>query len=171
MAGGRVRRRHRWVPIFATETIWLSQLVILALVGVLATALIRATTSGPATGRAEQVLLRLPITLYLGWALLAATAGFGTTFRSLGMPERAGWVTLVSIVLVLVATLVSVIVVGRGSALAGFAFTACWALVAVAVASSSAVVSVVAVLAVLVVAATLILRTAHSRQKGVVLLG
>ena len=42
-----------------------------------------------------------PGDLYLGWATLASAAGFGTTFRSLGMPERAGWTTGVALALVL----------------------------------------------------------------------
>ena len=111
-----------WIPIFTAEVVWLCQIVILALVGCLLVAAQRATRSGPAAGPSEQALLRLPITLYLGWTVLAATAGF-------------------------------VVVVGRGSALAGFAFTTCWALVAI------------------VLAATLVLRTGRSRGKAVILLG
>ncbi|HEX8488334.1 MAG TPA: tryptophan-rich sensory protein, partial [Propionibacteriaceae bacterium] len=83
-----------WVPIFGSRTIWLSQLVILALVACLAVVMIRLTRLGPAETTAERLLLRLPVSLYLGWATLATFAGFGTTLRSLGMPERAGWVTL-----------------------------------------------------------------------------
>ncbi len=160
-----------WIPIFTAETVWLSQLVILALVGCLLVAANRATRSGPAAGLSERALLRLPITLYLGWTVLAATAGFGATFRSFGMPAQAGWVTALSVLLVVGATAGCVAVVARGSGLAGFAFTTCWALVAIVLASSSTVVAVVAALAALIVAATLILRTGRSRSKAVILLG
>ena len=160
-----------WIPIFTAQLVWLSQIVIVALVVCLALAMVRATRTGPAHGLAEQALLRLPITLYLGWALLAATAGFGATLRSFGMPAQAGGVTAISVLLVLIATAVCVIIVGRGSALASFAFTACWALVAIVAASSSVLGSVVAVLAVLIVAATLVLRTGRSSRKAVILLG
>lgn len=160
-----------WIPIFTAQVVWLSQIVIVALVACLAVAMVRATRTGPAHGLAEQALLRLPITLYLGWTVLAATAGFGATFRSLGMPAEAGWVTAVSVLLVLIATGVCVIIVGRGSALASFAFTACWALVAIVAVSTSTLVSVAAVLAVLIVAATLIVRTGRSQDKSRILLG
>lgn len=160
-----------WVPIFGTRTIWLSQIVIVMLVGCLAMATIRLMRSGPAGSQGERWLLRLPVTLYLGWATLASFAGFGTTFRSLGMPERAGWVTVLSVVLLIVATTVSTGVVWRETAVAGFAFTACWALVAVAVATYEAPVRVVALLALVAVLVALVLRTRRSRQAGVALFG
>jgi benzodiazapine receptor len=160
-----------WVPIFSTRTIWLSQLVILALVGCLAVAACRFTRLGPAPTRTERLALRLPVTLYLGWSLLATVAGFGATFRSLGMPERATWVTAVSLLLVLAATVASVVVVGRLVAVAGFAFTTCWALVAVVVASSSGAVRGAAVIALLLILAVLVVRTSKSRRPGAVLFG
>lgn len=160
-----------WVPIFGTRTVWLSQVVIVALVGCLAMATIRLTRLGEAESTAERWLLRLPVTLYLGWATLATFAGFGTTFRSLGMPERADWVTVLSVSLLLVAAAVSVAVVSRETAAAGFAFTACWALVAVAVATYEAPVRVVALVALVVVLAALVRHTLRSRRPMVVLLG
>ena len=160
-----------WVPIFTTRTIWLSQVVILALVGCLAMAARRITGQGPAPDRVERLTFRLPVTLYLGWAALATAAGFGATFRSLGMPEQGGWVTVVSLLLVLAVTVASVVAVGRLVAVAGFAFTACWALVAVTVATSSGAVRAAAVLALLVILAVLVVRTSKSRRPGAVLFG
>jgi hypothetical protein len=160
-----------WVPVFGTRTIWLSQLIILVLVGCLAVAAARLTAAGPASSTAERLLLRLPVTCYLGWATLAAAAGFATTFRSLGMPERAGWVSIVSSVLVLVATAISVYVVTRQTAAAGFAFAACWALAAVAVGTDEPPIRWLTVAALLVVLGALVLRTVRSRQGATVLLG
>jgi benzodiazapine receptor len=160
-----------WVPIFGSRTIWLSQLVILALVGCLAVATVRLTRSGPASGTAERLLLRLPVTGYLGWATLATFAGFGLTLRSFGMPERAGWVTGLSVLLVLVAAAVCVTLVARETAAAGFAFTACWALAAVAVATYETPVRVVALLALAAVLASLVGHVLRSRSGRVVLWG
>ena len=160
-----------WVPVFGTGTIWLSQLVILALVACLSVAATRATRSGRAEGAAEEVLLRLPVMLYLGWATLAGAANFGATFRSLGMPERAWWVTAVSLVLLLLAGAVAVVVVARLTAVAGFVLSACWALVAVAVATDSATVRVGAVVVAVLVLALLLGRSTRSRRARVVLLG
>lgn len=160
-----------WVPVFSTRTIWLSQVVILALVGCLAVAARRLAHLGAAATTTERLALRLPVTLYLGWATLASVAGFGATFRSLGMAERGAGVTAVSLLLLLAATAASVIAVDRLVAAAGFALTACWALLAVAAATEPVVVRVAAVLALLVVLAVLVVRTLHSRQPRTVLLG
>ena len=160
-----------WVPVFVSGAIWLSQVVILALVAFLAVAARRFSATGPAPTQTERLALRLPVTVYLGWATLAAAAGFGTTFRSLGMPERAGWVTALSLLLVLLAAVVSVIAVGRLLAVAGFAFTACWALVAVASATDATAVRVAAGLAGVVILVVLGLRASHSRRPATVLFG
>lgn len=160
-----------WVPIFGTRTIWLSQVVIIGLVGCLAMATARFTRLGPAETTAERLAFRLPVTVYLGWATLATAAGFGVTFRSLGMPERAGWVTAVSLTLVLAATVISVLVVSRLDAAAGFAFTACWALVAIAVATYVEPVRVAALVAIVVVLGFLVARTVRSRRPTVALFG
>src|SRR3712207_3950112 len=93
-----------WVPTFTTRTIWLSQVVILVLVACLAVAARRLARTGPAPSTTERLALRLPVTLCLGWATLASVAGFGATFRSLGMEERSGWATAVSLLLLLAAT-------------------------------------------------------------------
>lgn len=160
-----------WVPIFGSRTIWLSQVVILALIGCLSKATVRLTRQGAADSTAERLLLRLPVTLYLGWATLATFAGFGTTFRSLGMPERAGWVTVLSVLLVSLAAVIATAVVARETAAAGFAFTACWALAAVAVATYETPVRVVALLALLPVLLGLVWHARRSRSSRVVLFG
>lgn len=160
-----------WVPIFATRTLWLAQVVILGLLVCLVVAVRGLVRSGPAADRREQFALRLPVTLYLGWVTLATAAGFGTTFRSFGLAEEGTATTLVSLLLVLAATVFSVVVVGRFVAVAAFTFTAGWALVAIVVASSSLAVKVAAVAGLALVLAVLVVRTGRSRRKATVLLG
>ena len=160
-----------WVPIFGSRTIWLSQIVIIALVGCLAMGARRLGESGAASGPAERVLLRLPVTVYLGWATLATAAGFGLTFRSFGMPAGGGPVTAVCLAVLLVATVVSVVFVRGLTAVAGFAFTACWALVAVAVATPVGPVRVAVLVSLLVVLGFLVLRAVRSARPVVALFG
>ncbi len=160
-----------WIPVFTSRTLWLAQVVILMLLASLVIAVRRSVHTGPAENRLEQFAFRLPVTLYLGWVTLATVAGFGTTFRSSGIPERGLSAVVLSLLLILAATAFSVVVVGRFTALAAFAFTAGWALVAIVVASPSVAVKVAAVLALLTIAAVLVLRTGHSRNKATVLLG
>ncbi len=160
-----------WVPIFGSQTIWLSQLVIITLVVCLAMATHRFTQLGPAETAAERYLFRMPVTTYLGWATLACFAGFGTTFRSLGMPAEARWVNEISVVLVLSATIMSLFVVGRLAAVMGFVLTGCWALVAVAIGTYVDSVRLAAILAITVVVAVVIGRTLRSSERDVVLFG
>lgn len=160
-----------WIPVFGSRRIWLSQLVILALVACLAFATAACTAVGPAETSAERLLLRLPVTRYLGWATLATAASFGVTFRSLGMPADAGWVRLVCLGLLAVAAGVSALVVCRASAVAGFTFTACWALVAVAVATYAPLVRYAALVAVVAVLGLVAIRVGRSRRPAVVLWG
>lgn len=160
-----------WVPIFGTQTIWLSQIVILILLGSLLAVARRLTALGAADTTAERFLLRLPVTVYLGWALLATAAGFALTFRSFGMGESGAGVTVISIALVLAATAVAVFAVTRLTAAAGFAFTAIWALVAIIIATYAAPVAVTAVLAIAIVVVALVARTARSTHKDTVLMG
>jgi benzodiazapine receptor len=160
-----------WVPIFGSRLIWLSEIVIIVLVALLAVAAWRATRCGPAETTAERWLLRLPVTIYLGWATLAAAAGFATTLRSLGMAAEGRGVTAICIGLVVAATAVSVTAIHWLSAAAGFAFTAAWALVAVAVGTDEGLVRLVALLALAIVVGALVTRTSRSRDRRTVLLG
>ena len=144
--------------------------MILALVGCLAVAATRLTGKPPAT-TSERVLLRLPVMIYFGWAVLASAAGFGTTFRSLGLPESGTLVTAVSLILVAAATVASVIIVLRLTAVAGFVFAACWALIAVAVGTYDGSVRLAAIVALSAVLAAVIVRSLRTRRVGTVLLG
>ena len=160
-----------WVPIFGTGVLWLAQVDILLLVLFLAVAAARFTSLGAASTRVEQALLRVPVTLYLGWATLASAAGFGAMFRSFGMPATAGWVSGISLALVIAAAVASVLVVSRFDAVAGFTFSSCWALVAVAVATDVTAVRAAALAALVLVLIVLLRRTARSRAPRTVLLG
>jgi len=113
-----------WVPIFGTRMIWLAQILIVILVIYLVLAARGFLLVGPASSTAEEVFLRLPVMIYLGWATLAAAAGFATTFRSWGMPASARWVNEIGVVLVLGATIMSLFVVSRLVAVLGFLLTA-----------------------------------------------
>jgi hypothetical protein len=159
-----------WIPIFGSRLLWLAQVVILALVGCLAVAATRLSSMRP-VATSERVLLRLPVMIYLGWAVLASAAGFGTTFRSLGLPVTGTLVTASSLILVAAATVAAVIIVLRLTAVAGFVFAACWALVAIAFGTYDSSVRFAAIVAVGAVLVALIVRSLRTRQAGTVLLG
>jgi hypothetical protein len=160
-----------WVPIFGTRMIWLAQILIVILVIYLVSAARGFLLVGPASSTAEEVFLRLPVMIYLGWATLAAAAGFATTFRSWGMPASARWVNEIGVVLVLGATIMSLFVVSRLVAVLGFLLTACWALLAVAVATDSNSIRNAAVIAIVIMLAVVVGRTLRSPERRAVLLG
>ena len=160
-----------WVPVFGTGAIWLSQILIVILVVYLVIAARGFLAVGPAASAAEEILLRLPVMIYLGWATVAAAAGFATTFRSWGMPASARWVNEIGVVLVLSATIMSLFVVSRLVAVIGFLLTACWALLAVAVATESNSIRNAAVIAIVIILAVVVGRTLRSRNRRAVLLG
>ena len=160
-----------WVPIFGAGLIWLAQLVIFVLVGCLAVALARLAAFGPAATVAERWCLRIPVGLYLGWAICAAAAGLALTLRWFGTSEAGAVAIGISLVVVVLAVAGCLLVVLRLDAVAGFTFTAGWALVAIAIGTSAPAVRIVAVVGVVAVAAVLVVRTAQSSRKDVILLG
>jgi hypothetical protein len=160
-----------WVPIFGSGLIWLAQLVIFALAAFLAIALIRLTALGPAPSTVERWCLRIPVGIYLGWAICASAAGLALTLRWFGTGERGAVPIAVSLFVVVLAVIACLIVVLRLDSLAGFAFTACWALIAIAIATFSPPVRIVAIVGVVAVVAVLVVRTAQSTHKDVILLG
>ena len=160
-----------WVPVFGHRQIWVAQLILVLVVICLVFATIAFSRTGPAQSTAEQFAFRLPITLYLGWATVACAAGFGTTFRSLGMPQDAWWVSGLGVALVLSATVAALFVIRRLSAVSGFVLAACWALFAVAVATYSSEVRLAAIIAPVVLLAVLVGRTMRSDARRTILLG
>jgi translocator protein len=160
-----------WVPAFGTRNLWLAQILIVILVGYLFVAARGFLVVGPAPNLAEEILLRLPVMIYLGWATLAAAAGFAATFRSWGMPASARWVNAVGTLLVVGALIMSFLAVFRLVAVLGFLLTACWALFAVIVATDSNSIRNASVLAIVIMVAVVVGRIVRSSNRRAVLLG
>jgi hypothetical protein len=179
----RVHRRTGWwlvgafaanaasVLIFGTRTIWLAQVLLVILVVCLVFAARGFLVVGPALSAAEEIFLRLPVMIYLGWAILVTAAGFATTFRSSGMPASARWVNEIGVVLVISALIMSLFLVSRLVAVLGFLLTACWALLAVALATQSNSVRNTAVLGIVIMILVVLGRTLRSADRRTVLFG
>ncbi len=160
-----------WVPIFVSEALGLAQVVIVALVVLLAVALARLTRLGPAASASERWLLRMPVSAYLGWATIATVAGTGTTALWAGVEFTAGIVTVTAVVALLVLAGLAAWIGARVLAAAGFAGLLAWGLVAVAVGTSQAAVAVAAACAAVVAVAAVALRAARSQDRTAVLFG
>jgi hypothetical protein len=159
------------VLIFGAHAVWLAQTLLVILVVCLVFAARGFLVVGPAPSAAEEILLRLPVMIYLGWATLVTAAGFATLFRSWGMPASARWVNEIAVVLVLSATVMSLFVLSRLVAVIGFLLTACWALLAVALATDSNSVRLASVIAIVIMVAVVLGRTLRSPDRRTVLFG
>jgi benzodiazapine receptor len=159
------------VLIFGTRVIWLAQIFLVIVVVCLVFAARGFLAVGPALSTAEEILLRLPVMIYLGWAILVTAAGFATTFRSWGMPASARWANELGVVLVVSATIMSLFVVSQLVAVLGFLLTACWALLAVALATESNSVRNASVIAIVIMIAVVVGRTLRSSERRTVLFG
>lgn len=160
-----------WVPIFVSGSLLVAQVVIVTLVVLLAVALGRITVLGPAPDPAEQWLLRMPVSGYLGWATIATVAGTGTTARWGGIDPSDELASLLAVAALLVLALLAGLIVSRVLAAAGFAALVSWGLIAVAVGTAEPTVAVAAVVAAAVTWAVLTVRAARSPTAGAVLFG
>jgi hypothetical protein len=123
-----------WVPLFLWQELLLAQVVIVALVAFLAVAAARLT--GLPTDRVtDALLLRLPVTGYLGWATIATVAGTGTMGR--WQPLTVGPDEAVAIAALAVAAVVAALVTLAITAAGGFVALLTWGLVGISVGTTS----------------------------------
>lgn len=161
-----------WVPLFVLGQAAVAEVVILVALVALVRAGLRLTLSA-APGWPERLLLRLPVTLYLGWVGLASVAGLLTALRSLGLPSHvdASWVGPAAVALLGVAGLGCLVLALRLTAVLGFAASSCWALAAIAVADNTTGAQIAAVVVATLVVAVLVFRVARVRDRVRMLVG
>lgn len=160
-----------WVPIWVSGALTVAQLVIITLVVCLAVALGRLTGMGPASTLAEQWLLRLPVSGYLGWATIATVAGAGTTAEWSGISLSDGATTAAAVVALLILAALGAWIASRVLAATGFVLLLAWGLVGVAVATPQALVAAAALFAAFLPIVEIAVRASRSERPGAVLLG
>ena len=160
-----------WVPVWVSGTLAMAQLVIIMLVVCLAVALGRLTGIGPASTPAEQWLLRLPVSGYLGWATIATVAGTGTTARWAGISLSDGAATTAAVAALLVLAALAAWIASRVLAVAGFVGLLAWGLVGVAVGTSQGLVAAAALFAAFVAIVEMAVRASRSKHPNAVLFG
>ena len=161
-----------WVPLFVLGQAAVAEVVIIIGLVALVRAALRLTRAS-AHSVAERVLLRLPVTLYLGWIALATVAGLLTALRSLGLPSHteASWIGPAAVALLVVATLGCLVLALRLTAVTGFAASSCWALAAIAVAGHTTGAQITAVVAATLILAVLVYRIARTPDRVRMLVG
>ena len=139
-----------WILAFSTRSVLLAELLILALLAVLARVFGRLSRER-ASGTAERAALRFPVALYTGWVSLAVVAGTAATGVRLGLPGSGALATIAAVLILLVAAGLTASVVVNGTAVVGYAVAVVWALVGIALNDPPAAVGVAAAVATVVV--------------------
>jgi benzodiazapine receptor len=139
-----------WILAFSARYVVLAEVVILALLVVLARVYGRSSRER-AAGVTERVAFRLPVALYTGWVSLAVVAGTAATGARLGLPGDGALAEIAAVLVLLVAAGIVASVVTYATAVVGYAAAAVWALVGIALNDPPAAVGVAAAVAAVVV--------------------
>jgi TspO/MBR family len=139
-----------WVSTFSARYVLLAEVLLLALLGVLARVYGRLSRER-AANTPERLALRLPVALYTGWVSLAVVAGTAATGVRLGLPGDGALAEIAAVLILLVAAAIVASVVTYATAVVGYAVAAVWALVGIALNTPPAAVGVAAAVAAVVV--------------------
>jgi hypothetical protein len=142
-----------WILAFGARAILLAELLIVALMVVLAVTFGRLTRE-PAADVVERVAFRGPIALYTGWVSLAVALGTAATGVAVGLPGNSALSTVAAMVVLLAVTAIVAWVVLSGTAVVGYAAAVVWALAGVALNDPPAGVVVAGAVAIVVVLAS-----------------
>ena len=142
-----------WILAFGARAILLAELLIVALMVVLAVTFGRLSRE-PAADVVERVAFRGPIALYTGWVSLAVALGTAATGVAVGLPGNSALSTVAAMVVLLAVTAIVAWVVLSGTAVVGYAAAVVWALAGVALNDPPAGVVVAGAVAIVVVLAS-----------------
>ncbi len=139
-----------WISAFSARYVLLAEVLLLALLAVLARVYGRLSRER-ATNTRERLALRLPVALYTGWVSLAVVAGTAATGVRLGLPGDGALAEIAAVLILLVAAAIVASVVTYATAVVGYAAAAVWALLGIALNAPPAAVGVAAAVAAVVV--------------------
>ena len=142
-----------WILAFGARSILLAELLIVALMVVLAVTFGRLSRE-PAADVVERVAFRGPIALYTGWVSLAVALGTAATGVAVGLPGSGALSTVAAVVVLLAVAAIVAWVVLSGTAVIGYVVAVVWALAGVALNDPPAAVVVAGAFAIVVVLAS-----------------
>lgn len=159
-----------WILAFSAGAVVTAEVVLVALVAVLAVAFSRLSRE-PARSRAERLAFRLPVAIYMGWSSVALVLGLMAAGVAVGLPAGGALSQTAAILLLVILVAVVLSVVGTAVGVAGFAAAVVWALAGVAANDRPVAVTVVAVLAAVAVTVQTVRRIRRSVQPARIALG
>lgn len=139
-----------WILAFSAGYVLLAEVLILALLAVLARVFGRLSRER-ASGTVERAALRFPVALYTGWVSIATVAGTAATGARLGLPGTGALATIAAVLILLLAAGIVASVTTFGTAVVGYAAAVVWALVGIALNQPPAAVGVTAAVASVIV--------------------
>jgi translocator protein len=142
-----------WILAFGARSILLAELLIVALMVVLAVTFGRLSRE-PAADVVERVAFRGPIALYTGWVSLAVALGTAATGVAVGLPGSGALSTVAAVVVLLAVAAIVAWVLLSGTAVIGYVVAVVWALAGVALNDPPAAVVVAGAFAIVVVLAS-----------------
>lgn len=121
-----------WILAFGARWILVAELLIVALLVVLAVVFGRLSRESAAADALERIAFRGPIALYTGWVSLATVLGTAATGVWIGLPGDNALATVAAVVVLLAAATIVAWVVLSGTAVVGYAAATVWALIGIA---------------------------------------
>ncbi len=156
-----------WILTFSGRVILLAELLLIALLVVLARVFGRLSRD-PAADRVERAMIRGPIALYTGWVSMAIVIGTAATGVWAGLPGANALAAIAAVVVLLAAAGIVAWVVLSGTAVVPYAAAVVWALIAIALNGPPAAVVVTCAVAIVIVLAAALRRvtTAGNRVRA-----
>lgn len=140
-----------WIVAFSQRWVVTAEVVLVALVAVLAVAYSRLSRE-PAQGWVERLVFRLPVAIYLGWSSAALVLGLMAAGVAVGLPATGALPQTGAVLLLVILTAAVLSTIASTAGFAGLAAGVVWALLGIAANDRPVAVTVVAVVAGLLVA-------------------
>jgi len=128
-----------WELLFPAGQFLLAQVVITAILGVLALAYLRLPRGGPGRNLAgaERWLVAMPLGLYFGWITAATCVGLAATLAVNGVADTGSWAVAVGVALLLIGGAFAVTMIRAGlqgppEGWVAYAVAVIWAVIGVA---------------------------------------
>lgn len=156
-----------WVLTFSGRIILLAELLLVALLVVLAVVFGRLSREA-AADRVERAAFRGPLALYTGWVSMAVVLGTAATGVWAGLPDADALAAIAAVVVLLAVAGIVAWVVLSGTAVVPYIAAVVWALIAIALNGPPAAVVGTCAVAIVIVLATALRRvtTAGSRVRA-----
>jgi benzodiazapine receptor len=156
-----------WILAFSGRVILLAELLLVALLVVLAVVFGRLSRER-AADRIERAAFRGPIALYAGWVSMATVLSTAATGVWAGLPGANALAAIAAVVVLLAASGIVAWVVLSGTAVVPYTVAVVWALIGIALNAPPAAVVVTCAIAIVIVLASALRRitTAGSRVRA-----